>query len=125
MIFILLFAKNIISGKNMARHYEIDNTDLIILNLLMEDATMPYTAIAKEAGVSAGTVHVRMAKLEKIGAVKGSTLIVEPSVLGYDVCAFMGVYLQKGSLFREVLQFRLENILKLFQVLIIILRFLD
>ena len=52
----------------MAKNYEIDNVDLKILNLLSEDAKMPYTEVAKEVYVSGGTVHVRMKKMEGFGS---------------------------------------------------------
>ncbi len=55
----------------MSKNYEIDNVDLKILNLLMEDAKIPYTEIAKKVFVSGGTVHVRMKKLEEMGVVRG------------------------------------------------------
>ena len=58
----------------MARNYELDDTDRHILNLLIQDAKMPYTEIARRVNVSGGTVHVRMARLEEIGIVQGATL---------------------------------------------------
>ena len=58
----------------MSKNYEIDNVDLKILNLLMEDAKIPYTEVAKKVFVSGGTVHVRMKKLEEMGVVNGTTL---------------------------------------------------
>ena len=58
----------------MSKNYEIDNVDLKILDLLMADAKIPYTEIAKKVFVSGGTVHVRMKKLEEMGVVTGTTL---------------------------------------------------
>ncbi|MDI9874182.1 MULTISPECIES: Lrp/AsnC ligand binding domain-containing protein [Bacteroidota] len=80
----------------------IDQVDLKILGLLMSDATMPYTEIAKKIHVSSGTVHVRMAKMEEMGIVKGSQLIVDHTRLGWDISAFLGIYLDKSSLYAEV-----------------------
>lgn len=93
----------------MAKNYEIDNTDLQILALLAEDAKMPYTEIAKKVYVSGGTVHVRMRKLEDMGIVQGATLKIDYSKLGYDITAFLGIYLQKSSFFDKVAT-ELENI---------------
>jgi Lrp/AsnC family transcriptional regulator for asnA, asnC and gidA len=84
--------------------YEIDNTDLKILSLLMQDATMPYTEVGKSAFVSAGTVHVRMKKMEQMGIVKGSQLIIDYSKIGYDITAFIGIYLRESSLYDEVVK---------------------
>jgi len=86
------------------KNYEIDNVDLKILNLLMEDAKLPYTEVAKKVFVSGGTVHVRMKKLEEMGVVKGTTLMMDYSKLGYDVTCFMGIYLEKSSLYDTVVE---------------------
>ena len=86
----------------MERNYEIDNVDLKILGLLIEDATMPYTEIGKRIFVSGGTVHVRMRKLEAMGIVKGSTLRIDYTKLGWDISAFLGIYLEKSSLYEDV-----------------------
>ncbi len=86
----------------MSINFEIDKTDLQILSILMRDATTPYTEIAKELLVSSGTIHVRMNKLKEMNIVKGSELIIDPAELGYDVSAFIGIYLEKGSLYNNV-----------------------
>ncbi len=86
----------------MSKNLEIDNIDLKILALLSEDAKIPYTEIAKKVYVSGGTVHVRMRKMEEMGIVKGTTLNMDYSKLGYDITAFLGIYLEKSSLYNEV-----------------------
>ncbi|MEZ0539611.1 Lrp/AsnC ligand binding domain-containing protein [Fibrella arboris] len=85
-----------------AKNLEIDNVDLKILNLLMQDATMAYTEIGKRIFVSGGTVHVRMKKMEDMGIVRGSQLIIDHTKLGWDISAFLGIYLDKSSLYGEV-----------------------
>lgn len=89
------------SGKSPL-NLEIDNVDLKILALLMEDANLPYTEIAKRVFVSGGTVHVRMKKMEELGIVTGAQLKIDHSKLGYDVIAYLGIYLEKSSLYHEV-----------------------
>lgn len=86
----------------MNKILEIDKTDLRILALLMENAGLPYTEIGKRVFVSGGTVHVRMKKMEQMGIVKGSQLLIDPAKLGWDISAFLGVYLDKSSLYEEV-----------------------
>lgn len=86
----------------MDKNLEIDNVDLKILGLLSEDANMPYTEVAKKAFVSDGTVHVRMRKLKEMGVVKGAQLSLDYSKLGWDIVAFLGIYLDKSSLYSEV-----------------------
>ena len=84
------------------KNLEIDNVDLKILTLLMQDANMPYTEIGKRIFVSGGTVHVRMKKMEQMGIVKGSQLVIDYTKLGWDISAFLGIYLDKSSLYEEV-----------------------
>ena len=86
----------------MNKNLEIDNIDLKILTLLTEDAKMPYTEVAKKVFVSGGTVHVRMRKMEEMGIVKGTTLNMDYTMLGYDITAFLGIYLEKSSLYDDV-----------------------
>lgn len=88
----------------MAKNYEIDDVDLKILSHLMLDAKTPYTEIAKKVFVSGGTVHVRMKKMEELGVVKGTTLQLDYSKLGFDVTCFLGIYLQKSSLYDGVVE---------------------
>lgn len=86
----------------MPSNLDIDNVDVKILSLLMEDANMPYTEIAKRVYVSGGTVHVRMKKMQELGIVTGASLKIDHSKLGYDIVAFLGIYLEKSSQYHEV-----------------------
>jgi Lrp/AsnC family transcriptional regulator for asnA, asnC and gidA len=88
----------------MALNYEIDNTDLQILNILMENAFTPYTDIGKKLFISPGTVHVRMNKMEKLGIVKNPQLQVDLTKLGMDVTAFIGVYLITSDMYDSVVK---------------------
>lgn len=80
---------------------EIDDLDRQILSMLMEDANVPYTELAKKLYVSGGTIHVRMKKLKQLGIVSGAYLKIDYTKLGYDVVAFLGIYLDKSSLYKE------------------------
>lgn len=86
----------------MQSNLEIDKLDLEILSILMQDAQTPYTEIAKRLEVSGGTIHVRMRKLISYGLVRGSHLDVDPALLGYDIKAFVGVFLEKGCTYNEI-----------------------
>jgi Lrp/AsnC family transcriptional regulator for asnA, asnC and gidA len=88
----------------MALNYEIDNLDIQILNNLMEDAFIPYTELGKKLFVSAGTIHVRMAKLQKLGIVNSPRLQVDLNKLGMDVTAFIGVYLIRSDMYDKVVK---------------------
>lgn len=87
----------------MELNYQIDNIDRSILSILMKNAKTPYTEIAKKLLVSAGTIHVRMKKMEEAGIVVKSRLEVNYELLGYDLTAFLGIYLEKGSDYKEVI----------------------
>ena len=80
----------------------LDDVDLQILSMLMKDAKTPYTDIAKKLFVSSGTVHVRMKKMEDLGIIKSFNLQLNYGKLGYDITAFLGIYLDKSSLYDEV-----------------------
>jgi Lrp/AsnC family transcriptional regulator for asnA, asnC and gidA len=80
----------------------VDHLDRQILAKLVEDGKMPYTDIAKQLFVSSGTIHVRMKKMEQLGVVKGSSLLIDYSKMGYDITAFLGIYLDKSSLYEDV-----------------------
>ena len=87
----------------MAANYEIDNIDIKILEILLRNAKKPYTEVAKQVFVSGGTVHVRMKKLEDMGVVEGTTLKLDYTKLGYDITAFIGIFLAKSALYDEVI----------------------
>ena len=90
-------------------NYQIDNVDLKIMEILLQNARTPYTEIAEKLIVSPGTIHVRMKKLEKMGVVKGTELIVEPKKLGLDLTAFIGVFLKESVQYNDVIS-RLKEI---------------
>jgi Lrp/AsnC family transcriptional regulator for asnA, asnC and gidA len=86
----------------MSKVNDLDKLDRQILAILMENAKIPYTEIAKQLFVSGGTIHVRMKKLEEAGIVNGYQLNVDHNKLGYDIAAFLGIYLDKSSLYDVV-----------------------
>jgi len=81
---------------------ELDNTDKKILSILMQDGKKTYAEIAAAAFVSGGTVHGRIKKLEETGIIKGYNVVIDHELLGYDIAAFLGIYLNKSSQYAEV-----------------------
>ena len=75
----------------------IDNVDLKILNYLIDDARMPYTEIAKAVGVSAGTVHLRVKKLERKGVIQGASLNINYETMGYSFTAYVGILISRTN----------------------------
>ncbi len=86
----------------MGAKLNLDKLDLQIIQEMMEDAEISYADLGKKLFVSGGTIHVRIKKLEELKVVKGKKLSVDLKSLGYDVIAFIGVYLEKSSLYDSV-----------------------
>ena len=86
----------------MSKKLNLDKLDLQIINAMMENAEISYADLGKKLFVSGGTIHVRIKKLEELGVVKGTKLSVDTRILGYDVIAFIGIYLEKSSLYYSV-----------------------
>ena len=82
----------------------LDKLDLQIIQAMMEDAEISYADLGKQFFVSGGTIHVRIKKLEELGIVKGKRLAVDLKLLGYDIIAFIGIYLEKSSMYDNVAQ---------------------
>ena len=86
----------------MAAKFNLDKLDLQIIQAMMEDAGISYADLGKKLFVSGGTIHVRIKKLQELGVVKGTKLNVDLKHLGYDITAFVGIYLEKSSLYDQV-----------------------
>ncbi len=80
----------------------LDKLDYQILREMTENANISYADLGKKLFVSGGTIHVRIKKLEELGIVTGTRLNVDMKRLGYDVIAFIGIYLEKSSLYDTV-----------------------
>jgi Lrp/AsnC family transcriptional regulator, regulator for asnA, asnC and gidA len=86
----------------MAVVLNIDKLDLQIIQQLMSDAGISYADLGKKLFVSAGTIHVRIKKLQESGIITGNKYEVDLKKMGYDVIAFIGIYLEKSSLYDSV-----------------------
>ncbi len=86
----------------MTAKLNLDKLDLQIMQEMMGNAGISYADLGKKLFVSGGTIHVRIKKLEEAGIVKGTKLNVDMKQLGYDVIAFIGIYLEKSSLYDTV-----------------------
>lgn len=86
----------------MASKLNLDKLDLQIIQEMIQNAEISYAELGKKLFVSGGTIHVRIKKLEEFNVVKGRRLSVDLKALGYDVIAFIGIYLEKSSLYDEV-----------------------
>ncbi|MDN6281228.1 MAG: AsnC family transcriptional regulator [Psychroflexus sp.] len=89
--------------------FKLDEIDHQILNMLIENTRIPFTDIAKKLNISAGTVHVRVRKMEEAKIIHGSSLTLNYRSLGYNFIAYVGIFLEKTSQTQFVLN-RLEDI---------------
>ena len=81
----------------------LDEIDHQILDILIDNTRIPFTDISKRLLISAGTVHVRVRKMEESGIIKGSSLNLDYVKLGYSFIAYVGVFLEKTNTINEVL----------------------
>jgi Lrp/AsnC family transcriptional regulator for asnA, asnC and gidA len=87
---------------------KLDEIDHQILDMLIDNTRIPFTDIAKKLLISAGTVHVRVKKMEEAGIIRGSSLTLDYKKLGYSFIAYVGVYLNNTSQTKFVLERRNE-----------------
>ena len=88
---------------------KIDNLDKKILGILSKNARIPFKDVAAECGVSRAAIHQRVQHLIEDGVITGSGFDVNPKSLGYTTCTYVGIILEKGSMYKEVVV-RLQHI---------------
>ena len=84
--------------------FKLDETDHKILDMLIENTRIPFTDIAKKLQISAGTIHVRVRKMEEARLITGSSLTIDYRKLGYSFIAYVGIFLSKTSQTQFVLE---------------------
>ena len=89
--------------------FKLDDVDHKILDLLIDNSRIPFTDIAKKLLISAGTVHVRVKKMEEFGIIQGASLALDYKKLGYTFIAYIGIFLEKTHLTNFVLE-KLQSI---------------
>ena len=87
----------------MARH-NLDSLDKKILSLIASDARIPFFFFFRACNVSGAAIHQRIQRLTALGILKGSQFIVNPEKIGYETCAYIGLYLKDPSKFDEVVE---------------------
>jgi Lrp/AsnC family transcriptional regulator for asnA, asnC and gidA len=80
----------------------IDSLDRKILSILTKNARIPFLEVARECNVSGAAIHQRVQRLTKLGIISGSQFMVDPKMLGYHTCAYIGIFLDNAALFNEV-----------------------
>ena len=88
---------------------KIDNLDKKILSILSQNARIPFKDVAAECGVSRAAIHQRVQHLIDGDVIMGSGFDVNPKSLGYSTCTYVGITLEKGSMYKNVVE-RLQHI---------------
>ena len=84
-------------------YQNLDELDRKILKLISADARIPFLEVARACNVSGAAVHQRIQKLVNTGVLKGSKFIIDPEKIGYETCAYIGLFLKDPSNFDAVL----------------------
>lgn len=80
----------------------LDNLDRQILEIISQNARIPFKDVAAECGVSRAAIHQRVQRLIDLGVIVGSGYHVNPKSLGYRTCTYVGIKLEKGSMYKAV-----------------------
>ena len=91
---------------------KIDNLDKKILSILSKNARIPFKDVAAECNVSRAAIHQRVQHLVEDGVITGSRFDINPKSLGYSTCTYVGITLEKGSMYKDVV----EELLKIPEV---------
>ena len=85
-------------------HHNLDSLDKKILHLIAEDARIPFLEVARVCNVSGAAIHQRIQKLTNLRILKGSQFIIDPEKVGYETCAYIGLYLKNPENFDSVVE---------------------
>jgi Lrp/AsnC family transcriptional regulator for asnA, asnC and gidA len=83
---------------------KIDSLDKKILEIISQNARIPFKDVAAECGVSRAAIHQRVQHLFDMGVIVGSGYHVSPKTLGYNTCTYVGIKLEKGSMYKSVVE---------------------
>ena len=86
----------------MSENLQIDNLDKKILDIITKNARIPYLEVARECGVSGAAIHQRVQRLIRIGVIRGSEFKVDPVMVGFKTCAYIGITLSDIKMFNAV-----------------------
>jgi DNA-binding Lrp family transcriptional regulator len=76
----------------------LDETDVEILKALTLDARLSSRQIAKQCGISIGTVLSRIKRMENEGIIRGYSALLDHEKLGYELTVISEITVSKGRL---------------------------
>lgn len=91
------FAKN--NRSSFMEKYKIDELDKHILRMISENARIPFLEVARACNVSGAAIHQRVQRLTSLGILMGTGYYIDPSKIGYETCAYIGLNLKDPSQF--------------------------
>ncbi len=83
-------------------YHDLDELDEKILKLIVNNARIPFLEVARECGVSGAAIHQRVQKLTNAGVIKGSEFVLDSEKIGFDTCAYIGLYLNSPTSYETV-----------------------
>lgn len=89
---------------NRTMAHKLDALDRKILELVIADARVPFLEVARACNVSGAAIHQRIQKLTTLGILKGSQFNIDPEKIGYETCAYIGLFLKDPERFDEVVE---------------------
>lgn len=81
---------------------KIDKLDKKILGILSQNARIPFKDVAAKCDVSRAAIHQRVQHLIENGVITGSSFDINPKSLGYSTCTYVGITLERGSMYKTV-----------------------
>jgi Lrp/AsnC family transcriptional regulator for asnA, asnC and gidA len=88
----------------MAENIQIDKLDRKILDIITKNARIPYLEVARECNVSGAAIHQRVQRLIRIGVIKGSEFKVDPVLVGFKTCAYIGIFLDHPGQYKDIIK---------------------
>ena len=80
-------------------HHQLDKLAEQILRLIADNARIPFLEVARACNVSGAAI---IQKLTNLGILKGSEFIIDPEKVGYETCAYIGLFLRDPEQFDSV-----------------------
>ncbi|MCR5068779.1 MAG: Lrp/AsnC ligand binding domain-containing protein [Prevotella sp.] len=83
---------------------KVDKLDRRIMAILAQNARIAFKEVAEACGVSRAAVHQRVERLKELGVITGSGFSVNPKAVGYGTCTYVGIRLERGSMYKDVVK---------------------
>jgi len=88
----------------MTLRNNLDDVDLKILDIITQNARIPFKNVAKEVNISRAAVHQRVNRMIDLSVIIGSGYHINPNKVEFKTCSYIGIFLDKGGLFSEVVE---------------------